>query len=413
MRYKKQRIWIVSERTGFIQPRPIDSVLVMAILTNSLRAIQTFLVLTNTYPNVIFRSFIHEFPWQFAVSALSCYFFGISHTIADSSTTLSNEWFRSPLLIDKFCTFVFIIPFITNNIFSICSGIYAHRGEIDVAYIFTRALHLTWGIYCFCIFVILFSSGYLLLRVLKRHRATRIRNGSDISVIDTGIIKVKIIVTAGGLATVIFTFFSFMYGIFRNTITMNPVLSTGTCVIWMIDVPLVTLLIEIAILLTPKITVNLGLSDHSSNEDNMSYPRRGSRYSHRARSSSLPQNRQHPKQGLQNKLGSAQKRDSKNEYVFAMDVISSNLITNSRTFDIEGTGPFNRPLSAPTSPGSPTSPGTPGTSTRPQYNFQSKPNNISTDSIKISTVLSPPPYHSNKEPKKRSVDITRSTNDNS
>ncbi|KAI9019223.1 hypothetical protein CLU79DRAFT_759275 [Phycomyces nitens] len=250
MRFKGQHIWEYSPNTKFIRPKPIDSFLLMLALYNGLRAIQTFIVLRDVLKNVIFRSFFHELPWQFAVASMTCYFFGIIHTIAENHKTLSIKWIRRPVLIDRVCTFLIIFPFITNNIFSICSGIYAEKGNLELAYIFTRVLHITWGVYCGFALMIIFLSGNRLVGLLKEHRAMRIKNNSDIGAINVGIIKVRVVALAASGALVMFTFLSFAYGSARNEIMMRKGLSLIICVFWMFNAPVAYAMCEVAILLT-------------------------------------------------------------------------------------------------------------------------------------------------------------------
>ncbi|KAL0080898.1 hypothetical protein J3Q64DRAFT_1823930 [Phycomyces blakesleeanus] len=351
---KGQSVWEYSPTTNFIRPKPIDSFLLMLGLYNGLRAIQTYIVLGDVLQNVIFRSFFHELPWQFAVASMTCYFFGIIHTIAENHKTLSIRWIRRPVLIDRICTVLIICPFITNNIFSICSGVYAQNGNLKMAYIFSRVLHITWGAYCGFALLIIFLSGKRLVRLLQEHRKMRIKNNSDIGAINVGIIKVRVVALAASAALVMFTFLSFSYGAARNEIMMRKGLSLTICVFWMFNAPVAYSVCEVAIILTPKLTTALGFSDHSTHEEEDDIARPSSKIFNHIRSSSLPQNQvRFPKRTL-SKIDTQQKNGNGNgneiDYVFSKDVTNSDTINNGYGLNKEGLGVGAGHYSANTSP---------------------------------------------------------------
>lgn len=47
------------------------------------RLIHSIILVADVLSNVAFRSFAFEFPWAFGYAALSCYVFGIAHTMVN------------------------------------------------------------------------------------------------------------------------------------------------------------------------------------------------------------------------------------------------------------------------------------------------------------------------------------------
>jgi hypothetical protein len=53
------------------------------------RIIHASVLLTDVANNAIFRSFMFELPWQFGITALSCYLFGVANTLSHVKLSLS------------------------------------------------------------------------------------------------------------------------------------------------------------------------------------------------------------------------------------------------------------------------------------------------------------------------------------
>ncbi|KAJ8655640.1 hypothetical protein O0I10_008729 [Lichtheimia ornata] len=263
--YRKQQIFTNRTPTGFIRPKPIEAMLFMAIIFNLLRMIQAIIIVTDAAPNPAFRSFMYEIPWQFGLGAFACYVFGIAHTVADSSKTIYSAMFSSPLRIDILSTTFITMPFITNNICSIAAGIYAERGEDFIAGQFTHAQYYFWTIYCGSLgFMILFA-GIKLLRLLGHHLRMQHDLRTNIAKIKTGSLKVKIIMLVGCVCLWVFALVLCLYGVLRDQIIRNTGYNLAISAVWTYDGVVATLLVEMALILNPRMTASLGVSGVSTN----------------------------------------------------------------------------------------------------------------------------------------------------
>ncbi|KAI9027196.1 hypothetical protein CLU79DRAFT_740773 [Phycomyces nitens] len=320
IRYKNQKLWERDIASGLFIPRPVDSLLLMTVLHNFTRAIQSIIILTDVAPNLIFRSFIHELPWQFGVSAFSCYFFGIAHTIESNSDKLDSQWINIPHYVDVLCTIMFFMPFITNNICSILSGIFADSLDLERAYIFTRALHFIWGIYCITVVFTLFFSGVRLIGILKVHRKFRVANNGDVESIDNGILKVKIIIIGGMAALFLFTILSFLYGGLRNQIMMNEGATIVICVFWTFNAPITLCVCKIAVVLTPRLSITLGFIEQTQLSDVYYSGNTNPDNKKSIHSPSPTENIQIPKSTLSKNSQSLQRTSMPAPYLSAVDV---------------------------------------------------------------------------------------------
>lgn len=87
-----------------------------------------------------------------------------------------------------------ILPFITNNICSIASAVYANRNDMKRAKGFTDALYFLWTIYCFTFAVLIFVAGLKLTSLLKLHldnQKDEDPNSLIVQKVKNGLMKVK------------------------------------------------------------------------------------------------------------------------------------------------------------------------------------------------------------------------------
>lgn len=109
-----------------------------------------------------------------------------------SSKTIYNAWFHSPVRIDILGTTFITLPFISNNICSIAAGIFADRGDDFLASQFTHALYYFWTIYCGSLGFMILVAGIRLLRLLEHHLKMQHDLRINIAKIKTGAFKVKL-----------------------------------------------------------------------------------------------------------------------------------------------------------------------------------------------------------------------------
>ncbi|KAI7872809.1 hypothetical protein BDF14DRAFT_1748895 [Spinellus fusiger] len=383
IRYRGQQVFTYCIQTGFIRPRPVDCMLLLLLCYNILRVIQTIIVITDVAPNIIFRIFAHEFPWQFGISALSSYFFGIAHTVGDSSKTIYNEWFSNPRLIDIVCTTILLSPFITNNVLVLVTGVFAENGNMFIAEALTRTLYFLWSFYVLLSCVLIFIAGYRLLILLQKHITSRREPSTDLDHIKTSAFKVKMIVIVGCTTLGTYVLTSSLYGGFRTTIQTTRGLSMFLCILWMIVAPTTTLLIEIAIILSPRALSSLVLSDLSSREEHsLSYSESQTKVNSYS-SSMMQKHIKIPGKVLSINTTSLHRQNTPNDYVFAKEVCSSDSTRPTDYFDKDN-------LSSPVST-------TTDTPVKPY--FSSKPRNPPVDHLmysKINATLHSPTKDANK-----------------
>ncbi|KAI9313711.1 hypothetical protein BX666DRAFT_2114242 [Dichotomocladium elegans] len=270
--YREQPIFITQTSTGFIRPKPIEAMLFMAIIYNILRIVQSIIIVTDAAANVIFRSFMYEFPWQFGLGAFACYVFGVAHAVANGSRATFTAWFSSPIRIDIISTVFISLPFVTNNVCSIAEGIYAQRGDDSLAAKFTKAHYYLWTIYCGSLGCMILVAGIKLLRLLKHHLTVQRALRSNIGKIKAGMLKVKIIMIVGCVCLWIFALIVCLYGARRDLIVRNTAYNLVISTIWTYNGLLATILVELALIINPRMTASLGVSSEGTNGSQSDQP---------------------------------------------------------------------------------------------------------------------------------------------
>ncbi|KAG2213953.1 hypothetical protein INT47_001222 [Mucor saturninus] len=252
--YKQMSIFDYSRSPRhFARPRPIESLLFFGTIFNFLRAIDAALIVTDALSNKIFRAFFYELPWQFGICAFTCYLYGIAHTVSHSSKVIQNNWFKSLILIDISCTAMLILPFISNNICSIAAAIYAERGDLVKAKIFTDTLYFFWTFYCFILASWIVFAGLRLLKILRHHLDNQHDpEGSTVHKIKNGLFKVKMIMSISVTSLLVFSFVKCIYGIFRVKLLLHSEFNLALACIWTFDGTLASMLVVVSLLITPK-----------------------------------------------------------------------------------------------------------------------------------------------------------------
>ncbi|KAI8073973.1 hypothetical protein BC940DRAFT_289676 [Gongronella butleri] len=256
LKYCNQTIFQIRTSSGFIRPMPIEAMLLFIGIFNVLRALQALILVTGVLDNVAFRSFAFEFPWAFGYAALASYVFGVAHTMCDNAKYVS--WFHNALRIDLLCTTLIVLPFISNNIVSISAGVNALHGDEAKAQLFTRILYGFWTFYCGSLSLIFLISGSQLVRLLKQHLFFYKRDKQVLMNMKTGILKVRLVTLVGSLCLFIFALVVLIYAIYREpTFDIQPLhLTIGFA--WSYDGCLASLLVELIVILNPRMTGSLG-----------------------------------------------------------------------------------------------------------------------------------------------------------
>ncbi|CEG65181.1 hypothetical protein RMATCC62417_02015 [Rhizopus microsporus] len=255
---------------GCFRPKPIDCMLLFIIFYNLLRLISSIILITDIAKDLISRSFMFEFPWQFGYGAFALYLVGIAQTLADSHKVIANSWLPSPRLVDLFGGTLFLAPFILNNSMSLAAGIMAER-DLRLAVIFTRLLYVFWFIHCTSLGIAVLISGLRLIHILEEHlKKIRSTGGPRYTSIKTGIFKIRVVMGIIVVCVLMFATFLLLYGILRDLIIVNKAGSIVLGAIWNFLGAVSTLGVVIAILINPKIdeNANLGLKSSSAEKSN-------------------------------------------------------------------------------------------------------------------------------------------------
>ncbi|KAI8388680.1 uncharacterized protein BYT42DRAFT_560872 [Radiomyces spectabilis] len=255
-------------QTGFLRPKPIESMALFGVIFNLLQTIHAIIMVTDVAPTPIFRSIFFELPWQFGFCALACYLFGVAHTLSDSSKFIYSAWIRSPIIVDTICLLVITLPFVTNNICSVAAGVFAARGNNELAERFTNALYALWTLYTVFLGILILYAGLRLLHLLNHNLLMQSNRQLNIGKIKTGALKVRIIMAAGCLCLWIFAIILLLYACIRLTISQNYAFNMIIAVIWRFDGTFATLVVEFAVILNPRMTASLAHLSFGSEPSN-------------------------------------------------------------------------------------------------------------------------------------------------
>ncbi|KAI8098042.1 uncharacterized protein B0P05DRAFT_100803 [Gilbertella persicaria] len=266
---KGHTLFDASASKGCFRPKPIDCMLLFLIIFNILRFIVSMVLLTDICPDMISRSFLFEFPWQFEYGGFAVYLIGIAQTLADSHRAIANSWLPSPRLVDIIGGTLFTAPFIINNVFSLSAGILAER-DLRLAQLFSRLIYIMWFVYCTTLAALVAFAGVRLVAILQEHLQKFNTSGPRYVAIQTGIFKIRAVVSIISIAVMMFAIFLLIFGILREIIIINYVGSIVLSIIWNFLGAVSSGGVIIAILINPKIddNTNLGLKTSSAERSN-------------------------------------------------------------------------------------------------------------------------------------------------
>ncbi|CAO3633885.1 unnamed protein product [Cunninghamella echinulata] len=187
------------------------------------------------------------------MTALSCYFFGVCHTLANSSQHLYSSWVGSQSIVDVVGFVVIASPILVINPISLTAGYYAQIGDIDNATKWTEAIYYSWGAFDFIIGSLILIAGLRLIRVLKRHLSSQGNLRENIVKIKLGAAKIKIISIIGCACLWGYCIVINLYASSRYTITLDQPYTIVITSIILFNGPLASCIIEFAIILNVKL----------------------------------------------------------------------------------------------------------------------------------------------------------------
>lgn len=165
-----------------------------------------------------------------------------------------EAWIRIPKLVDGICVLVITTPFISNNICSIAAGVFALRGNNELAAKFTSALYYLWTFYTGFLALLILYAGIRLLRLLSHHLLQRKDGRVDIAKIKLGALKVKIIILTGFGCLALFAVVLGLYGALRDPIQENTAYNLTIAILWTYDGVIATAFIEFSVILKYEAT---------------------------------------------------------------------------------------------------------------------------------------------------------------
>ncbi|ORX62527.1 hypothetical protein DM01DRAFT_1379204 [Hesseltinella vesiculosa] len=251
LKYCSQAIFEVRTSTGFIRPKPIEALLLFAGIFNILRALHAIILVTNALNNVAFRSFAYEFPWAFGYAALSCYVFGVAHTMCDNAKY--NSWFHNPLRVDIVGSIYLVSPFISNNYVSISAGVFALHGDLSKATVYTEVLYYLWTFYCGSLSFIFLFAGWRLSQLLKGCLQNYKQDYHVYQKMKTGILKVRLATIVGSLCLFVFGLVVFIYALLRDKLYTKMSAHLLIAIAWTFDGIVATSLLEGILILNPRL----------------------------------------------------------------------------------------------------------------------------------------------------------------
>ncbi|CAO3633917.1 unnamed protein product [Cunninghamella echinulata] len=270
----------ILDTTGrFPRPKPIESMFLCGGLFNLFRLIHSTILVTDVVKNGIFRSFMFEFSWQFGITALACYLFGVVHTLACSSKTIYMSWVKSQMIVDISCIFMVVLPSVTILPMAIAAGYYAEKGDIEKAILITEAIYYLWLLFTFLLGCMVLLAGLRLLKLLNKHLSMQKNNESEEikQKIKTGATKVKIIIGIGCTCLWAFSFMVALYATSRHTVMLDSKFTIIFTAMVFFNGPLATCMIELAVLIDFKMFrglshlsfgTTLGSISHNNNNSN-------------------------------------------------------------------------------------------------------------------------------------------------
>ncbi|CAO3633869.1 unnamed protein product [Cunninghamella echinulata] len=254
--YKNQQIFDFSGKLP--RPKPIECMCLLGALFNITRVIDIVLVFSDVAKHGIVRSFLFEVPWFFAMGSLSSYFFGVFHTLANSSKTISKSWISSQFILDLTCIIMLSFPLIVTLPVSIVSGYYAEIGDVENASHWTNATYFIWMGHDFLMGTSILLAGLRLLKLLRQHLLAQGDRQENIVKIKLGATKVKIIIFIACTCLWGYGIFIGYYGAARYTVMQKFSSTIVLTCLTLYTGPMTSTIVIIALFLNAKMLNGFG-----------------------------------------------------------------------------------------------------------------------------------------------------------
>ncbi|KAI7858370.1 hypothetical protein BDC45DRAFT_498185 [Circinella umbellata] len=267
--YKGHTIWNTGgPGTGLLRPKPVDGMLLLFIIFNSLRAITSIVLVTDVgNGNWLARSFLYEIPWAFGLGGITLYLIGIAQTIAQSNC--ASGWLPDPRVIDAFGIFFLFAPLVVGESLTIAAGAIASK-NVYVAETLIRTNYSIWLLWTGGVGVAVLYASLRLIRILRNHHK-KFQQARNYEAVKSGIYKIQL--TAFSYVVCLFSFAAvlILYGILRSSIIANTKGSIFLGAVWALLGGATTFVVEVAVLVNPNTkSRNAALRTKSSSDNKTS-----------------------------------------------------------------------------------------------------------------------------------------------
>ncbi|CAO3642006.1 unnamed protein product [Cunninghamella echinulata] len=233
----------------FFKKMNITNAIMMVFILLVVRMFNAIVIATDIFPNIVFRSFLFEFPWAFGYGAFASYVFGIVQTM--NCHVAHTTWFQDHFKINIICVLMIIMPFLTNNIVSITAGVYEQNGNTEMAIIYTRLLYYIWTVYCGLLAIILIICGTQLTRLLQQNLKLQQGYPTNTNKIKAGMFKIKLVTVVGSICLALFSILVLIYAIFRKELADYTGVYYFMLLSWTFDGTITSCLVILTIMINP------------------------------------------------------------------------------------------------------------------------------------------------------------------
>ncbi|CAO3619819.1 unnamed protein product [Cunninghamella echinulata] len=167
---------------------------------------------------------------------LALYLIGIAQVLVSTNQSLFVNWLPQPLVLDIIGSWVAFSPFVTNNILSILSGVYASNNLTLRAETTTRVLYIIWFIHCTVLTSFIIVTGIRFIQSMTNYlianqhiRQTQLTQYYNIK---SNILKTKCMIGLTSICLMGFAIFLFLYAILRTRIMLDTKGNIALCIVW-------------------------------------------------------------------------------------------------------------------------------------------------------------------------------------
>lgn len=160
-----------------------------------------------------------------------------------------NTWGKYQTWIDILCSAAIILPLFTATPWGVAAGVYAYRGNIELASRYTMIQHYMWTFYTVFIGALLLFSGVRLVLLFDKYIANQDQLRKSDLKYQVGVIKVKTIVVVGTSCMWIMALLLCLYGSFRDAIMSTMISNMVVAAIWSFAGPITCFFIAISLVI--------------------------------------------------------------------------------------------------------------------------------------------------------------------